>query len=98
VPLTLEARPWTRRLGGADRILAIASTVAAGKFSWVQVEYSSRLIELVGLNHILAESSCKTAVFSEVGTQFLKRTHRLIMIQFWNSTPSYDTKIDFLIA
>jgi hypothetical protein len=25
----------------------------------------------------------------------LKRTHRLIMIQFQNSTPSYDAKIDY---
>jgi hypothetical protein len=34
----------------------------------------------------------KIAIFRDVGTQFSKKTHRLIMIEIRNSTPSYDGK------
>jgi hypothetical protein len=34
----------------------------------------------------------KIAIFRDVGTQFSKKTHRLIMIEIRNSTPSYDRK------
>jgi CRISPR-associated protein Cas2 len=38
----------------------------------------------------------KIAIFRAVGAQFFKRTHRLIMIDFRNSTPSYDRKLYLL--
>jgi hypothetical protein len=38
----------------------------------------------------------KIAIFSDVGAQFSRKTHRLIMIDFRNSTPSYDRKLYLL--